>query len=355
MLLVWAAYMIPAATVIAVDPYDLYPWGVRIKPATRHDLHHAHRLLGIATGDPEADTILVGSSTSMRLRVDDIRALIPGARVVWNLSYMGVTGRDRQIVLGRIAERSRARNILVMLDYVLASSSDRPSGGFPIEQYDDDLANDLRVVDVRTLRETRDALLRNSPFPDRPAADRALQAFLARSGSSSFYRPEILASIDRALREQRSTIDAGLDKPCSAFPLLPRFEATIRRLAARGRRVYLIAPVYSPSFHYQHHADGTDVALRMGDQLAMRRCVVNALGDTANVAISALDSDTTLTNDLSNFYDPAHLVGRANFRRQLAAATDPWYRLTAANIDAYVDRYRRNVRNYCPRGFPKGC
>ena len=357
--LVWAAYMIPAAFVIVVDPYDLYPWGVRIKPVSRHDILHANRLIGIAASDREADTLLVGSSVSMRIQLEDLREQYPDTRIAWNLSYPGVTGRDRQIVLDRIAEHSRARHVLVMLDYMLGSPVDRVSRGFPTESYDDDPTNDLRVVDSRTLREARSALLRGTPFPNVEASDRALRRFLAGRRSSTFYRPTIVASITRSLREQRATIDVDHDMPCSALPLLRRFEATMRRLAAQGRRVDLIAPVYSPSFYYQYRVGGQmDDSTRMnllGRQLAMRRCVVKALGATPNIVISALDRDTALVNDLTNFYDSGHIVGRTNFRRQLLATNDPRYRLTPANIDAYLEAYRRNVKTYCPTGFPKSC
>lgn len=355
-LIVWLTYMVPATFVLAVDPYELYPWGVRITPATRHDALHANRVFGIAAADRDADTLLIGSSVSARIELDDIRAMVPGARTVWNLSYPGVAPRDRQIVLDWIEARSHAHTILVTLDFILASSIERPSYGFPIDSYDGDFTNDLRVVDSRTLREARDALLRGSPFPDRSTSDEVLRTWRKSAG---FHSPEGLALIARSLREQRATIDAGHDKPCSAFPHLPRFEASIRRLAAQGRRVHLIVPVYSPSFYYQYRIGAAmPKALRetlLGDQIAMRRCVTRALGDTPNITISALDRDTALSNSLANFMDPGHLALRANFRRQLAAISDPRYRLTPANIDAYVERYRQNVKNYCPGGVPAKC
>ena len=354
--LIWAAYMVPAFCVIAVDPYELYPWGVRITPATRHDALHANRVLGIAAADPAADTLLIGSSVSVRIALDDIQSLVPGARTAWNLSYPGVTARDRQVVLAWIEARSRARTILVTLDFVLAAPDDRPSYGFPVASYDGDFTNDLRVVDSRTLRETRDALVRGSPFPDRSGSDRVLRSW---SETPRYRNPLGLAFIARALREERFTIDAGADKPCTAFPHLSRFEATLRRIAGQGRRVHLILPVYSPAFYYLYRVNPTmPKATRktiLGDQLALRRCVTKALGDAANITVSALDRDMALTNDLGNFLDPGHVAGRNLYRRQLAALSDPRYRLTPANIDAYVERYRQNVKSYCPGGVPAKC
>lgn len=358
--LLWLAYMVPAMFVIAVDPYELYPWGVKVKPATRHDLVNANRVTGIATADTEADTLLVGSSVSALIGLDDIRAAIPDARIAWNLSYPGVAGADRQLVLDRIASHSRARRVLVVLDYVMAMPVSKPSWAFPVDSYDRDPTNDLRVVDSRTLRETRNALTLGTPFPDRAASERAVRNLHERGGTR-FRNPKMLADVGRSLTTQRATIDAGLGRPCSAYPLLPPFEATIRRLAAKGRRVDVILPVYSPALYYQWRVGmerDKDVvrAFSLADQLGIRRCVVEALGDTPNVVISALDRDTALINDLSNFGDPAHMLKRENFRRQLAATRDPRYRLTPANIGDYVERYRRNVKAYCPTGpFPRGC
>lgn len=360
MVLLWAAYMIPAAFVIAVDPYELYPWGVRITPATRHDLINANRVTGIATADVAADTLLVGSSVTALVELDDIRATVPGTRIAWNLSYPGVAGADRQLVLDRIADRSRARRVLIVFDYIMAMPYSKPTWAFPVESYDYDPTNDLRVVDSRTLRETRNALTLGTPFPDRAASELAVRN-LAERGPQRFRNPKMFANVARSLATQRATIDAELGRPCSAFPLLPPFEATVRRLAKKGRRVDVIMPVFSPALYYQWRVGmepDKDVqrAFSLADQLGIRRCVVEALGGTPNVTISALDRDTALINDLSNFSDPAHLAGRENFRRQLTAIADPRYRLTRANIGDYVERYRRNVKAYCPAGpFPKGC
>lgn len=357
--LVWLAYMMPALFVVGIDPYDLYPWGVRVKLVTRYDIANTTRLIAIGTGDPQADTILVGSSTTVAIRPEDLVAALPGARTPWNLSYPAAGSTDRLIVLDRIADRSKARHVLVMLDHFLALPEELTGQGFPVPLFDSNFTNDLRVVDARTLRDARTALRLGTPFPDRAAAERAWRLVYERGFRRYLDDPRELAAVAQSLRAHRSSIDKGLGKPCSAFPLLPPFEASIRRLAAQGRRVDVIVPVYSPAFYYRSRMPGALHDLVgdtfLGDQLSMRRCAVEALAQAPNVTVSALDQDLALIGDVSNFGDPGHLRNRVNFRRLLAATLDPRYRLTAANVGGYVERLRRGVKAYCPGGIPAQC
>ncbi len=368
MAVVWFAYMGAAAFVILVDPYDLYPWGIQVKAARRYDAVNAAKMIRIAAKDRDSDTVLIGTSPTALVTPEDMQAVFPDAHAPWNLSYLFGAPDDRLAVLREIRRHSRARHVIVTLDFFLVLPTGRTSLVFPGNFYDDDYTNDLRVVDTTTLRETLTALRRGTPFPDVAAATAEMGISFIRV-SGVFRDPYSLNSIAAAIPKYRAVIDASGAETCATFPMLAPFEDEVRRMAAQGRKVDLLLPAFSPSAYYRwrsdYHRPSNDQALaeqhrQLGDhafanQLLMRKCIAKALDGAANVAISAADLDFDLTRSLANYYDPTHLKGHDKLRRMLAAMRDPRFRITAANVDAYVEALRRTVKDYCPRGFPDRC
>jgi len=81
-------YWSVAAAIIAIDPYDLYPWGQRpnVERAQFHLGRNENRLVSLAVKDPTPDVVSIGSSTARMYSADDIVAALPGTRRALNLT-----------------------------------------------------------------------------------------------------------------------------------------------------------------------------------------------------------------------------------------------------------------------------
>lgn len=364
----WLAYMAAAGFVIGVDPYDLYPWGVKITAARRWDPDHAPRMIDIAAKDPDADLVLVGTSPTALVTPEEIRTVFPEARAPWNVSYLLAGPDDRLLVLDHLIRYSHARHFIVTVDFYLTLPLGQDNAVFPENLYDASFTNDLRVVDQDTLKDALRALRRGTPFPDTAAATEAMRVSFERV-EQIFRNPDNLNAIRDAITRYRATIDSPGATHCASFPMLEPFVGRVKALAAGGRTVDLLIPAFSPSAYYRWRSDKNrilgDNALAeqhralgshaFADQLLMRRCLVKALDGVAGVTVAGADLDFELTGRIANFFDPTHLNTAEERERMLGRLRDPRYRLTAANVDAYAEAIRRNVKDYCPQGFPQGC
>jgi hypothetical protein len=313
----------------------------------------------MAARDPQADVILIGSSTALLYTPDVIRATFPLARDVWNLSYRAARPADRDIVMRFIAAKAHARRVIVLLDYFYSADPTLRATDFPGYFYDANPLNDLRIINASMPGALLSTLRSGEPFQTgAPVERRTARSFAQQYASSN--TPDARAAWQAAIGRQRGTIDRpGRTRCRDLIPFEQQLLPAIRTLSKRGIAVDIFVPPYSPLMYYtfQDAPDHVQVAGRsfLEDQLLLRRCAVTETARLASVAVWAPDRDLGLIATIGNFKDPAHLAWTKQAQDTLKRIGDPKYRLTTDNVGDYVQRMRRLVVSYrLPDAQPKG-
>ena len=338
--LVLAGYWAVAALVIGTDVRDIYPWGVEPKLASRHPLDSSIDLFSVAAKDRTSNFILVGGSTTMGYTPEQIARSFPGARNAWNLSYSGIRPVDRDILLQLLANSGTPRRILVSLDWSYLLDPHKMRAGFGDYLYDRSALNDLKMINrdtlgaISTLARTGDVGVKEKRAP------------VGRGGRwRSWHSPERLAEMRRSIALHSPMLTKAGRQDCDALgPLAGQLVPVLKKLSAQGNRIDLLVPPYSPLIYYPV-AGSRDRSKDLGDgffadQMLLRRCAVTMTADIPDVAIWAPDRDLSLIADFDAFDDPGHLGDAALLAKTLQAVGDERYRLTPANVDAYIDALR---------------
>jgi len=345
----WSAYMAVGAFIVAVDPYDLYPWGAHARMPSNREPFEVMNLMRLAAKDPIADTVLIGSSPTTMYSPDDILEAFPGSKSAWNVSYHAGTAYDRHITINEFAKYSRAKHFIVTLDFFYATVLDRKRSTFPDYMYDGNPTHAFRMISAHTLKAAIKTIVSGSPFPDKAGMERQEHEF-NEGERRKYHSPEQIDEFRKAIDKYRNTIAAVGKQNCGDFPMLPRLIADVRALAAHGATVDLFIPAYSPVAYY-FWADNPDFRNLVGsaalyDQMQMRRCVVLETADIPRTKVSSLDLDFARTSDYANFRDMTHLYDTKFLKRWLSMSRDPQNTLTAQNVDAYVATMIDRVKNY---------
>lgn len=351
-----AAYWAAAALVIGIDPFDLYPWGAAVKPPQTYNQSDPAYAGLIAAKDRSADLVMIGSSPAFLYTPSQILAAFPGSRAARNFSYLGARPRDYDLILKSFVRYSSARRFVIWFDWFHALPPDQIRLDFPTYLYDSDPLNDLRLVNLASIRASLRLMAEGTPLAPDGSLPRLLEEW--RSIYGDFQTPagrEQLARLTAAAKGR----GPGSQRACSSYAYL-QHEAlpTIRALTGRGAQVDLIIPPYSLGFYYKTPVGAADYAAPglpfLDDQLQLRRCLVLATRDNPNVHIWALDLDTAMISDLANYRDPGHLQGQAVLQRSLSHIGDPAYQLTTANISTYADGLERAVAAFDPQASALG-
>lgn len=344
--LVFAGYWAIAALVIGSDVRDIYPWGVEPRLASRHPLNASIDLFSVAAKDRASNFILVGGSTTMRYTPEQLERSFPGAHNAWNLSYSGSRPVDRDTLLRLLAESGTPRRILVSLDWSYALDPDEMRAGFSAYLYDRSALNDLKMINRDTLGAIR-TLARTGRLgiaAKQPQAGRGSRWQL-------WHSPARLAAMRRSIALHNPMLAAAGRPDCDALvPLADQLVPMLKKLAARGNRIDLLVPPYSPLIYYPV-AGSRDRSQETGDgffadQLLLRRCAVTMTANIPGVAVWAPDRDLSLIADFDGFDDPGHLGDAALLTKTLQAVGDERYRLTTANVGAYIDALRAFTMTY---------
>ncbi|MEE9433204.1 MAG: hypothetical protein V3V15_03080 [Sphingorhabdus sp.] len=345
---IWLAYICIGALIIGVDPYDLYPWGKDITVASRHQPFDAARLIRLAAKDKNADTILIGSSPTTMYTPDDIKKAFPGTNKPWNISYHGATAYDREQTLDELVEYSDAKHFIITIDYFYADPR-IITRNFPDYMYDDNLTNDLRMINLGSLKASYLTLRYGTPYRDISAMLTKEDGYIA-SFRNRFQNKNNMAILRDNIENYRGKIAAVGRVNCNEFPMLEPFFSQITALSAKGARVDLIIPAYSPAIYYDWIAAPIQRRLvgrtMLNDQLLMRRCVVEKASQINQVSVSSIDLDEDIVGDLANFRDSGHLDHKDNLMAILSAPEDPDRRITRNNLENYIKKVRNTVLNY---------
>lgn len=348
--MIWTSWACVAAFVVLVDPYDVQPWGAPSTLTEGFDPFAMDRFLSIATRDPDADLVLIGTSPTTPYSPADLRRAYPEAERPWNVSLHGGMGVDRLATMDAFAARSNAMHYLVTVDFFLAARTQRPRPGFAFHLHNSSFVDDLRVVTPHAVADAVRVMRQGSPVAGEDVARLAEADFNSRA-ARHWRQPERRLIHRRAAREGRGVIFSAGRVECSQFPGAAAFMDAVARLRERGARVDLLVPTYASALWFEWSVDRERLRelgpFMLEDQLAMRRCIVQN-ASVIGVGVYAQDDDAGLINDLRNFRDPGHIQGADNLMAFIAMPKNPETRLTPGNFDAYADRVRAGVRAFDP-------
>ena len=348
--MIWTSWACVTAFVVLVDPYDVRPWGASSTLMEGFDPFAMDRFLSIASKDPEADLVLIGTSPTTPYSPADLLRAYPEAERPWNVSLHGGLGVDRLVTMEAFAARSNAMHYLITVDFFLAARDQRSRPGFAFHLHNSSFVDDLRVVTPDAVADAVRVMRRGSPIADEEIARLAEADFNFRT-ARHWRQPERRLIHRRAARVGRGVIFSAGRTECSEFPGVATFMQSVTRLRERGARVDLLVPTYASALWFEWSVDRERLRelgpSMLEEQLAMRRCVVR-LADTIGVAVYAQDDDARLINDLRNFRDPGHIQGEENLMAFITMPKNPESRLTPGSFDAYADRVRVGVQAFDP-------
>lgn len=343
-LAVLVVYWLVASVVIALDPFDVYGWGRLVAADPRNTTDDNRYLLDAVAKDPAIDLLMVGSSTAAPYSPADLQRAYPDARHPYNLSYDAARPADRKVVMNAIVDRSKAKRLVVWLDWFYGLPQQAQDPSFPSYMYDRSRYNDLRMVNETAFGASLRMLRGGSPFDDFPRRLARRSAQFAKA-YAKFQSPAALRTLASKVKMYRPIIDRAGVKSCAS---LASFNSgllePLRKWVASGRPADIVIPAYSPAFYYNRGDPAS--GLKLADQLMLRRCAVLETANLPGVRVIALDADAQLTGDLRNYQDTGHLFGA----RPLGTALEHIARgdlvLTPGNVDAYLAGLRRSVVGY---------
>ena len=338
-------YLALAAMVIAVDPHNVYRWGAepRIEPGdTPRDL--VIDWIDVAAKDPAYNTFLVGSSVTAMYTPEYMKGVLGPDAHVANLSYGGPRPRDRDLVLDRLVQNDAIQHVILTFDWTYIQDPEVTNISFPTFLYDDEIANDLRMVNFQTIRKTFDILAGEQFYSNPDDAD--YKSYVDRM-YERFQRPAEMADIERVVERYRPEIGAPSGRDCDSFHAInEQLIPSLRALSGRGVKVDVMVPIWSYAFYYVRRNDISPTLL--DEQMIARRCLVNAAADLPHVSIFAFDEDPAVAGDLGNFREVGHVYDPAILRTFVTAMTTGNGRLTRENIDSHEQAIRSAVENYHP-------
>ena len=170
----------------------------------------------------------------------------------------------------------------------------------------------------------------------------------------SFQAPDAIAALLQDVATMPADIDPDRTFSCDAFPLVTEvLMPALEDFVADGRTADILVP---PMALVQYHTWATrlDRAATLANpflerQIAMRRCATEMAAASDAIRVFAFDTDPSITGDLSNYRDAAHLFDRSILLQMVADVAAGENQLTPANIETYSDELFNLVINLSER------
>ncbi|HEY1629867.1 MAG TPA: hypothetical protein VGF56_01030 [Rhizomicrobium sp.] len=341
-MLIVLAYWAMAAACIWIDPYNVYSWGLtpRLLQADYSPEVIPYMVDDVAK-DPTLDTVLVGGSTSVDFTPEMMR-LIPGVKNAFNLSYEGTMPYDRYVVTQEMLKYSHARRVLLAFDYNYALDAAQTRPEFPLYLYDSDWSDDSRMVGPTTFMAAASmALHRGTISNSGGALLNAKHALRFRD----FQTPGEMRGLARLVDQYRATVDEPTANTCADFHAIDdQLVPYARELSKRGVALDIFIPPYAAIFPFEWQTGQRRGELGkaiLNNQLAARRCLVEAVDGLPGVRVFAFDNEDWITGDLANYRDTAHTYSIKIQEFMMKAIANGDHRLTKANVDDYLSTLHR--------------
>jgi hypothetical protein len=347
-----AAYCLLALLLALIDPFDIYPWGIRPKLKTNGDYSaESTRYLAAAVAKaPAIDTILIGGSTGRLYTTEMMEEILPGTQSAFNFSYSSPSSADRTAVFRQIQRFSFARRLILEADwtYIVPKRFQHPTPGFPMYLYDDVWWNDVRWMTMESFQVSW-AVLRGDPLW-LTAWSRTAEQASYRNGYELMQSEASKTDFRTYIARHKMSIDTPSKLTCRAMDAIGEdLGPFVRAMSARGVEVDVVIPAYSWVLYYwtgEPDPRGMSRPSLLNDLLQMRRCLVQALDDLPHVRIFTFDNVPGLASDWKNYFDPGHLYNSEANRYILRSIAEGKHVLSKGNIDADIAQLRSNVVRY---------
>ncbi len=343
----WGALVL----VLAVDPLNLYSWGVAPKLAdSGYPPEATPYLIDVVAKDPAVDTVLIGGSTSVAFRRDLMKEELAGTGNAFNVSYSAVRAGDRALVSERLLASTSLRRVLIAVDWIYALQgplNSEPS--FPAYLYDRSPFNDARMIGLDTVNLAVDAVshhplgLSDWSWPAYEASRKKLY--------SRFQTPEQMLRLRDAIGRYRAEVATPTTLTCADLDAVNRqLLPFVRALSVKKIEIDLFFPPYSYAAYYDWLATPQRRAIVgagfLEDQLLLRRCLVDAVAAMPGTRVFAFDNETWLAGDLQNYSDTTHLLNENAFRYMLQQIATGSHQLTRENVSGEAALLRQRVAGY---------
>ena len=334
-----ASVWLVTLAIVAIDPFDMYPWGVRLRMEDRdYSFDAIPFALDVATKESGTDAFLIGASTEAGFTRSLLSSLLPGIHHPQNLSYNGPRTPDRALVDQLVLQNAHPKRVLLALDVPYYLTGDHAarlnaSSRFPSYLYDDTPVNDVRMIGATAIR-LAFAELRGKGFwlPEWGKSDDEKRGAVYAKFQSARSR----ALLARQIAQIGTAVAARSGATCSDFTSLANdLVPFARQLSARHIALDLFFPPLSKAAYASWLATPRAAASGptiFSDGLLFRQCAVDALSDIPGVRIFAFDNEDWITSDLSNYEDVSHLYNESIFAYMLRQMANGRNRLTKANV-----------------------
>jgi hypothetical protein len=291
--------------------------------------------------------VVVGASSAQGYTPAMLRSAFPAAQRPFNLAYPCSTPGDYRILLPRLEASERLKRVIFSLDYTLVWPCD---GATPLDPRYYTLPWNEPVpefgarsveLSVRTLLTGVVDVPKWRQHPPDRVDGMTNVASLTRSPSS-------LADIADKLDYMHDQIASAGEVSCDAVPVVRRLIAPfVQRLSRRGVAVDILSPPYSLAYYTNPHSGHTPQETFVY-LMALRRCTLAMTAGLPNVRFHFFDADPSITDQLSNYGDRAHICSPSVDLAILRHIASGDHVLTPSQWPAAETLLRRELTSFRP-------
>ena len=295
--------------VIAVDPYDLRPWGAKI--VLTDEIYPETVVLRLATAAAKGGMtdVVAGGSSVQRIGSKTMRSAFGADARPFNLSFAGIKPADLSTVLDQLLSSPTIKRVVATIDGTMLSPADHHRSGFPAQNFDLhwwDIAVDLNLVSVLdSAIVLRFGKLKHVLFNGR---DR-----ISPYTKPLPLRPTELKALSQAVEKYRAIILRPTTRTCDQIEAISKtFRPVALAYSMRGVALDLLIPPYALASYADRYARrfetfGDEPPAGFANLMLLRRCVVEAVADLPHVHVHGFDNDEGITGDLMNYTDLTHI------------------------------------------------
>lgn len=348
-LLILVGFWVAFAFIVLVDPLDVYSWGSTPKVDEAASVVDHPELMLPRSADPKSDLLIIGDSTSAIFTPDVVRKAIPSVKRPLNLSYGFPQLGDTDLLLRRVAKRSRAGWIILFVGPADLTPITMMRSGIPTYLLNSTPLDDLRYINPVSMKLALDVARGKTLY--------AMPPGMGRGGSpddakiAAFQTRESMQALKKRLVEARGQLAAQpYTRDCGGQvgvnQVLVPF---LREMSARGVRIDVVFTLTSRAVYGQILEDPVGARLfppdMFGGESMLRRCLVLTAGALPHVTFHAFDDDRMI-GDLANYKDAAHFSSTAQAGYIFGEISRGGHSITPATVESYIAKFRRETLAY---------
>lgn len=330
--------------VVAIDPLDLRPWGLKPRFFDGNYPELVTPKLVRAVTRQHEDVILIGGSQAMGVTPVQLR-LAFGARDAFNLSYSLLEARDLRAVSIAAVRTPGLKRLIVELPFTAADWNRPPaatgSGAIAVLNANwfalPDFGEDIFRGSIERLA--------SGTFVT-PDWRRQSAEFLGRRTLPQ--NDALMSQLRDAFREvPPTTFASSTGVSCDQFRVIDEALLPLMREAgSHGVELDLYFPPIPPSSYPRAELQRSGENAGWFRQLtSFHRCTMLAAQRVhiRNVHVLAVDLDPAIVGDLTNYKDTFHLVRPDKFARLLDDLRTHRFEVSGGDADAYLAQLSQNV------------